>query len=97
MAGHPCDCVPEGPFRRSLARAANSALLNHASTSLVLLNMVLMCMPYQGMPTAYAYTLEESATIISLLFIGEMALKLVGLGCAGPYEGWGQGQGQGQG
>ncbi len=43
----------------------------------------LRCMPYYGMPEEYASQLEAAETFISLLFIGEMVFKLVGLGCRG--------------
>ena len=57
----------------------------------VLLNLVLMCMPYYGMTDEYAEGLEYWATVISYLFIIEMILKLLGLGCAGYWsDGWNQ-------
>ena len=39
-------------------------------------------MPYHGMTEAYAARLEAAAFCISIIFIVEMALKLVGMGCA---------------
>ena len=51
--------------------------------------MVLMCMPYYGMSDEYAARLEMYASVISYLFIAEMAVKLLGLGCAGYWsDGW---------
>ena len=65
--------------------------LNNASTGLVLLNLVLMCMPYYGMSETYGMRLELGATLISWLFIIEMGVKLLGLGCAGYWaDGWNQ-------
>ena len=68
---------------------ATSDWLGHFSTALVILNMVLMCMPYEGMSDAYATKLEDAASIISYIFIAEMFVKLLGLGCAGYWsDGW---------
>ena len=61
---------------------ATSDALGNFSTLLVLLNMVLMCMPYEGMPQDYEDRLESAATLISWIFIVEMAIKLLGMGCA---------------
>jgi hypothetical protein len=52
-----------------------------AAISLVLANMVIMCMPYDGMSDAYASQLDRGEVAISLLFMVEMSLKLGGLGC----------------
>ena len=47
------------------------------------------CAPYHGMSEEYAERLEDDATIISWIFITEMALKLVALGCPGYWsDGW---------
>ena len=40
----------------------------------------------QGMPAAYEAQLENVATAISLTFVLEMALKLLGLGCVGYWS-----------
>ena len=53
------------------------------STGLVLLNLAVMCMPYAGMSEEYAARLEDYASVITYLFILEMALKLLGLGLRG--------------
>ena len=59
------------------------------STSLVLVNMAIMCMPYYGMSEARARSLEQSGEWITWIFIWEMALKMVALGCAGYWgDGW---------
>ena len=48
-------------------------------------------MPYHGMSEAYAADLEAKATLISWLFIIEMSLKLLVLGCVGYWaDGWNQ-------
>ena len=87
-----CDCAPEpGSRRHALGEIMNGSLSSNISTGLVLLNLVLMCMPYATMSVEYEEQLEFGATIISWLFIIEMALKLVGFGCAGYWaDGWNQ-------
>ena len=58
----------------------------HASTALVIINLVVMCCPYAGMTTEYADNLENIGTVITVIFMVEMALKLLGLGCAGYWR-----------
>ena len=83
------DCSQYGPWRHPFRRVAESAWLANASTALVLVNMAVMCMPYEGMSDEYAERLEATASGISWAFILEMAVKLVGLGCAGYWsDGW---------
>lgn len=73
----------------ALTAIATSSELSNLSTSLVLINVVLMCMPYEGMASEYADRLEQGATMISWLFIVEMGMKLLGLGCSGYWsDGW---------
>eukprot|EP00965_Chrysotila_dentata_P062885 2083242-Pleurochrysis_carterae.AAC.1 len=56
---------------------------------LVILNVVVMCMPYYQMPRDYATTLETAGTTITVIFICEMVLKLLALGCHGYWsDGW---------
>ncbi len=85
-----CDCSPPARgCRRLLAMIAKSSWLGMCTTLLVVLNIILMCMPYEGMPATYEANLEEGSNIISWLFIAEMAVKVVGLGCAGYWsDGW---------
>ena len=48
-----------------------------------------MCLPYEGMSGAYAARLESAASMVTYIFIAEMALKLAGLGCAAYWaDGW---------
>ena len=49
--------------------------------SAVVFNVVVMCLPYQGMPERYASALEATSSALTWLFIWEMVLKLAGLGC----------------
>ena len=72
-----------------LRRIALSSTLTMATTALVLLNVLLMAMPYEGMSRSYGAALETSTTVITWLFIIEMAIKLLGLGCVGYWsDGW---------
>jgi len=85
-----CDCAPAaGGGRALLARLVTASWFGHGSTFLVVLNLVIMCMPYAGQSDEYAADLESAGTAITLLFMAEMGLKLVGLGCAGYWrDGW---------
>ena len=77
-----CNCAPSlGTWRGSLGDAVNSTIASRISTLLVMLNLVLMAMPYYGMSTEFATRLEQGSTLITWLFIVEMALKLFGMGC----------------
>ena len=59
----------------------NASWFGNASTALVLINMGLMCMPYEGMSDDYSAGIESAASVISWIFIVEMALKLLAMGC----------------
>ena len=85
-----CDCAPpETGCRAAFAAFAVGGLLGNVSLGLVLVNMVIMCMPYWGMSAEYEAGLESAATAISWAFIVEMAIKVFGLGCAGYWsDGW---------
>ena len=50
-----CGCDPKpDTWRAALSAFANSALIGNISTGLVVVNVVLMCMPYAGMRKEYA-------------------------------------------
>lgn len=53
---------------------------NSVCTMLVAFNMLLMCLPYASMTHTYARTIELCATMLSLCFILEMAIKITALG-----------------
>ena len=74
------------PWRAYFEEIATSSSLSTATTILVLLNMMIMCMPYYGMTDTYAASIEVAGTIISLLFIIEMGIKLAGLGWDGYWS-----------
>ena len=72
-----------------LSGIATSDWLSTGSTALVVVNMLLMTMTYEGMTAVYAETIEKCQTAITLLFGVEMLIKLIGLGCAGYWnDGW---------
>ena len=58
----------------------SSPFVDFSSTCLVLLNLLLMCLPYYGMPDEYGDRLERAARVITYIFAGEMSLKLCALG-----------------
>ena len=73
----------------ALGRFVTSDGFGHASTALVVINLIVMCCPYAGMTTEYADNLENIGTVITVIFMAEMALKLLGVGCAGYWrDGW---------
>ena len=56
-----CECAPSiGSWRSDLDSVVNSTWFNHGSTGLVLINLVLMCMPYHGMSEEHAQMLAVS-------------------------------------
>ena len=70
-----CECAPASDsWRARLAEVMTGSTVGNISTGLVLVNLVLMCMPYDGMSDEYADGLENAATVISWLFIFEMLL-----------------------
>ena len=85
-----CDCGPAAGTRRALlGEIVTGDRFGHGSTALVLLNVLLMCMPYAGQPPAYTELLETLGNVISVVFMAEMGLKLSGLGCANYWaDGW---------
>ena len=81
------DCAPpEGSWRDALSQLVTAPWFGNASVVLVLVNLVLMCLPYYGMPKEDEDRLEGYGTIISWIFIVEMALKLTAFGCAGYWS-----------
>ena len=83
-------CAPvHGTFRYRLAEIVSSEGSGLVATVLVVINLVLMAMPYEGMSAEYAARLDDLTTTITWIFIGEMGLKLYGLGCEGYWrDGW---------
>ena len=76
-------------LRMHVSELVTSDAFNAASATVVVLNMVLMCMPYAGMSESYEVALDAGAEFFTLLFIIEMAVKIYGLGCIGYWsDGW---------
>ena len=87
-----CGCLPApGGWRYTLGEVAYSDTIGNVSTALVVVNVILMCMPYAGQSAEYEAELERWSTLVSWLFIIEMAMKQVGRGCATYWaDGWNQ-------
>lgn len=66
-----------------LAVFVTSPRLNGFIRGVVLVNIALMCMPYEGMSPSYAASLRAATTVITWVFMLEMALKLLALGWKG--------------
>ena len=82
-SGMTLDSQPAGASDSSstaLAELVRSAAFSSALTSLVLINMGLMCMAYKGMSNEFAQALEQAQLAITWAFIGEMGLKLYAFG-----------------
>ena len=83
---------------RRRIRLGKSGILHSIATSdqlgtftmgLVVLNLLIMCVPYEGMSLELALRLEMAASVITLLFTAEMAVKLCGLGWSAYWsDGW---------
>ena len=71
-----------GGDRLILVKVADSASLSFVSTSLVLANILLMCLPYYDMPDQYEARIDFFAGLITNFFIVEMIFKLLAYGCA---------------
>jgi hypothetical protein len=67
----------------------SSQAFDAVSSTVVVLNMVLMSLPYYGMSIEYAAALDRGAIIFNRIYIVEMGMKLYGLGCRGYWgDGW---------
>ena len=82
-----CDCTPpeSGGCRKKLEEFMTSPGINNLSTGFVVFNLFVMCMPYAGQPLAWEVLTEGLSEFITWVFIVEMFLKLVGMGC---YKYW---------
>lgn len=87
-----CECAPkEGGWRARLRIVCEHSAFGTGSMMLVLVNMALMCMPYHGMEVEYAAAIEEASGWITWVFVWEMGLKLIAMGCVGYWsDGWNQ-------
>ena len=70
--------VPGGlPFLRPIVE---SDPFSYFTVFLLLGNMVIMCMPYAGQSEEYSAQLDYWSSIFTWLFMGEIFLKLIGVG-----------------
>ena len=69
---------PLGP----VGRLVTAASFEHGAVAAVCLSTVIECMPYYGEPAWYTAIHTSFAHLLTWLFVAEMALKLVGLGCS---------------
>jgi hypothetical protein len=84
-------CLPPDRLgcRKSIATVVSSQAFDAVSSTVVVLNMVLMSLPYYGMSIEYAAALDRGAIIFNRIYIVEMGMKLYGLGCRGYWgDGW---------
>ena len=78
-----CDCeARKSGWRRNLKDCMNSACMGNLSTGFVVFNLIVMCMPYAGQPAEWEQFVESLAEFVTWVFIVEMYLKLIGMGCA---------------
>ena len=52
----------------------------------ILLNTLVLMMEYEGMSSTYEDSLEVTNIVLTFSFIFEMAVKIIGLGCAGYFH-----------
>eukprot|EP00966_Prymnesium_polylepis_P129823 3002238-Prymnesium_polylepis.1 len=82
-----CSCDPApGGCRAWLKDIVLAPWFGNISTAFVLFNVAVMCMPFAGMSEDYAAFVELLGSIISWVFIVEMVLKLIALGCGGYWS-----------
>ncbi|KOO32786.1 sodium channel protein type 9 subunit alpha [Chrysochromulina tobinii] len=89
--GDCCDCSPASDegccgWRYTLRQAMLSSTLGNISTFFVVFNLFLMCLPYAGQSKAYENDVEMASSVVTWIFIIEMFLKLLSMGCS---EYWG--------
>ena len=76
-------------FSPCAANIVSSNCFGVVTTALVLVNVVIMCLPYEGMPAKYWATLEEGVALLTVLFVIEMLLKLLAFGWREYFiDGW---------
>eukprot|EP00965_Chrysotila_dentata_P263330 6214810-Pleurochrysis_carterae.AAC.10 len=80
---------PSVPFRNQLClhsrkrackRLVTHPLFNPAVTVLILLNTLLMCLYYYGMPLWLCRMIDGASVAFTIVFTLEVAVKLAGLG-----------------
>ena len=64
-----------------LGKLVTSEKFANVMLGAVMVNIVIMCLPYHHQPESYAELLSTCNTVLTWMFIIEMGLKLQGLGC----------------
>lgn len=71
---------PENSFRLLMYNLSKNKNMDIFITGVILLNMVVMAMPYYDAPESYILTLEVINSICTCIFILEAIMKITGLG-----------------
>ena len=80
-----CNCRPtqqRHPLRYALQRVCEHAAFLRAVDAIIVVNVVTMCLPYDGMSNNFAQQLSMAEHVCTALYAVEMGLKLLGHGCA---------------
>lgn len=81
--------VPDGGVRKILYQIVTSKYLDNGIMVVIVLNMVVMAMSYEGASASYNYALDTMNLIFTSIFIIECILKLSANGPRGYfYYGW---------
>ena len=79
----------EGTIKYYLVMVANSKFLDNFIMIIILLNMIVMAINYDGTPSGYQSMLDTLNLIFTSIFIAEAVLKIAALGVFGYfYYGW---------
>ena len=79
----------EGTIKYYLVMVANSKFLDNFIMVIILLNMIVMAINYDGTPSGYQSMLDTLNLIFTSIFIAEAVLKIAALGVFGYfYYGW---------
>ena len=62
----------------------------YITSAVILLNVAVLCAPYQGAPEAFLARLDSLSLLCTTYFVGELALKVVIYGGCNCFEGWRQ-------
>ena len=79
----------EGTIKYYLVMVANSKFLDNFIMIIIVLNMIVMAINYDGTPSGYQSMLDTLNLIFTSIFIAEAVLKIAALGVFGYfYYGW---------
>ncbi len=81
--------IPESIFREYVYRFVINKYFTYFVAVVIVLNIIILCMAYTGMPPAYKLSLDILNTIFIGVFVVEMILKMIALGFVGYFtDGW---------